>query len=115
MNYRFAAATGAAAPIAAAHLGTVRQRGTVAGSSHSDLETRGGAEMQVTQEGPIRVARPHDQADARAEIAPATEDAADSAPFRSLRTDFPKPFPSVWENRLKLKENQNDRKAAGAP
>jgi hypothetical protein len=83
------------------------------------LETRGGAEMQVTQEGAIRVARPHDQADARAEIAPATGDAADSAPFRSLmtigRTDFPKPFPNGWENRLKLKENQNDRKAAGAP
>ena len=93
--------------------------GTVAGANHSDLETPGGAEMQVMQEGAIRVARPHDQADARAEIAPATEDAADSAPFCSLtamgRTDFLKPLPSVWENRLKLKENQNDRKAAGAP
>jgi hypothetical protein len=57
--------------------------------------------MQVTQEGAIRVARPHDQADARAEIAPATGEAADSAPFRSLmtigRTDFPKPFPSVYD------------------
>jgi hypothetical protein len=78
--------------------------GAVAGANHGDLETPAGVEMQV---------------DARAEIAPATEDAADSAPFCNLttigRTDFPKPFPSVWENRLKLKENQNDRKAAGAP
>ena len=53
------------------------------GANHGDLETPGGVEMQVMQEGAIRVARPHDQADARAEIAPATEDAADSAPFCS--------------------------------
>jgi hypothetical protein len=52
------------------------------GANHGDLETPG-VEMQVMQEGAIRVARPHDQADARAEIAPATEDAADSAPFCS--------------------------------
>jgi len=93
--------------------------GTVAGAKRGDLETPAGVEIQVMQEGAIRVGRPHDQAGARAEIAPATEDAADSAPFCSLtamgRTDFPKPLPSVWENRLKLKENQNDRKAAGAP
>ncbi len=78
----------------------------------------GGVEMQVMQEGAIRVARRHDQADAGAVIAPATEDAADSAPFSLTaigRTDFPKPLPSVWKNRLKLKENQNDRKVAGAP
>jgi len=93
--------------------------GTVAGANHGDLETPGGVEMQVMQEGAIRVARRHDQADAGAVIAPATQDAGGQRACCSLttigRTDFPKPFPSVWENRLKLKENQNDRKAAGAP
>jgi len=60
----------------------------------------GGVEMQVMQEGAIRVARRHDQADAEAVIAPATEHAADSAPFCSLTAIGGDRLPQTASERL---------------